>query len=470
MTPFTGRRSPILTIKRRAPSLPIRRGYLFTMSIIILIPALICIYMLFRESVQRVFLDVYLPVFMLLPVYYFWKVPALPPIDFAEATLLPLGIAIVLLELPRWRFTTMDLWMVLFLVSACYADKVAGKQTIFIFDVFSNLTTALVPYMAGKLLIEQHGARIATVRRFVFLLFVTCILSAYEYRMGQNPFSLIWSRFFPGESFAWKTQIRWGFGRLSGPFAQSELAGIILFTGVVLALWLAYCHLWERRFHHFKRFPLSKSITIVALLALSLLMTQARGPWLGCLVAVPIAFIGRSRHVLRRAIITLAVIGIAGSLAYSGLQRYTAGPTASDEQQTAQYRAQLVSNYMPVVLEGGAWGWGWDFPHVGGQGSIDNEYLYLAITQGFVGVIAFCLLAIEAVVRLILAAAFGPTQPDRYFAYSMLGIELGIILTIFTVFLGLQAFELFFLLAGWSQSVWVRPREHAQLTFESVYS
>lgn len=440
------------------------------MSIVILIPALICIGLLFRESVQKVFLDVYLPVFMFLPAFYYWKVAALPPLDFSEAVLLPLGIAILLFELPRWRPTTMDLWMGAFLVSTCYADYAANKQTTYIFDLFSSMTTCLVPYMIGKVLIEQHHARIATVKRIVFLLAVTCLISAYEYRMGQNPFSLLLARFFPGESFIWKTQIRWGFGRISGPFAQSELAGIILFVGLVLALWLSYYHLWEKRFRYLRNVPIPKSATLIALIAFSLLMTQARGPWLGCLVAVPIAFIGRAKHVLRRAILTLAILGIGGSLGYIGLKHYTSGPTTSDEQQTAQYRAQLVSNYTPVVLEGGAWGWGADFPHVGGQGSIDNEYLFLALTQGFVGLAAFCLLAIETVIRSATSAILAPDKSDRYFAWSILGIELGIILTIFTVFLGLQALQLFFLIAGWAQALPTRPREHTQLAFESVYS
>ena len=57
------------------------------MPIIILIPTVICIVALFRDSVQRAFINVYLPIFMLFPVYYFWKVASLPPIDLSEAAL-----------------------------------------------------------------------------------------------------------------------------------------------------------------------------------------------------------------------------------------------------------------------------------------------------------------------------------------------------------------------------------------------
>jgi hypothetical protein len=440
------------------------------MSIIILIPALACIIALFRYSTTKTFLNVYLPVFFLLPIYYFWKVAALPPIDFAEAALLPLGFAILVKDLRLWRPALMDLSLAVFIFSSCYADYLAERHTAFIFALFSTLVTALIPYMIGKLLIEQHHARIATVKRIVILLAINCIISAYEYRMGQNPFSLVFSRFFPGETFAWKTQIRWGFGRISGPFGQSELAGIILIFGLVLALWAAWNHLWPRRFHYLRRIPVSPSIAFVALIALTLLMTQARGPWIGAIVAIPIAFIGRSKRVLRTAIVTVLCLGLGGAAIYIGLNRYASGPISSPEQETAQYRQQLLTNYIPVAREGGAWGWGQEFPRVGSQGSIDNEFLFVALTQGWVGLLAFCLIAGESMLHMLASAILAPEKSDRYFAWSMIGIMFGLLVTVFTVFLGLQTFQLFFLLAGWSQALPTRRKVPHQLAFETVYT
>jgi hypothetical protein len=364
----------------------------------------------------------------------------------------------------------MDLLLAVFIFSSCYADYLADRHTAFIFNLFSTLVTALIPYMIGKLLIEQHRARIATVKRIVLLLAINCVISAYEYKMGQNPFSLVFRRFFPGETFAWKTQIRWGFGRVAGPFGQSELAGIILIFGLVLALWAGYYHVWEPRFRHFRRWPLSKSTTYVSLIALTLLMTQARGPWIGAIVAVPIAFIGRSRRVLRTAIITVLCLALGGALIYVGLNRYTSGPTTSEEQETAQYRQQLLTNYIPIAKEGGAWGWGHIFPRAAGQGSIDNEFLFVALVQGWVGLLAFCLIAVESMVHMAASAILAQEKSDRYFAWSMLGIFLGLLVTSFTVFLGLQTFQLFFLLAGWSQALPTRPKVVKQITFESVYT
>jgi hypothetical protein len=440
------------------------------MNIVILIPAIICIVALFRVSVQRTFMNVFLPVFMLCPIYYFWKVAALPPIDFSEAVLLPLGVAICVKDIRRWRFAPMDIWVGLFIFTDCYADSLNNHPTASTFELFAGICIALVPYMAGKLLIEHNGMRVAVVKRLVFLLFLTCILSVYEYRMGQNPFTLLWARFFPDEHFAWKTQIRWGFGRVSGPFGQSELAGMIFFFGLVLTLWLSYNHLWEPRFKHLEWLRFKKSTIIVWTIAIVLLMTQARGPWLGTLIAVPVAFIGRARRPLRAAILVTIFFLVVAPLAYIGLKAYTSGPTNSEAQENAQYRQQLLENYIPIAEHGGPWGWGQDFPRAMGQGSIDNEYLFVALTQGWVGLLSFSMICAETLYNLFAAAIFNPHRRDRYFAYSLAGVMIGLCLTLFTVFLGNQPYELFFLIAGWSQAVRVRRSTAPELTFEQVYT
>ena len=440
------------------------------MPIVILIPFFLCLAALFRDSVQKAFLNIYLPVFMLFPIYYYWKVASLPPIDLSEAVLLPIGMGILLREMPRWRLSTMDLWVGLFIFTSYYSDYLHDHNVASIFDLFACLCVAVIPYTAGKVLIEQHGARIATVKRIVFLLFVASLIGTYEYRMGSNPYTLVWARFFPGESFAWKTQIRWGWGRVSGPYGQSELAGMMLFFGLVLTLWLTYNKLWEPKFSRAKWLPLSKSTIIVWTIGLVLLMTQARGPWIGSIIAVPIALIGRTRRVLRATVI-LGLLGtIGGGLMYVGLQHYISGPTTSSEQEDAQYRQHLLDNYKPIAAAGGPWGYGQDFPRVPGQGSIDNEYLFVALTQGWVGLLAFVLLAGQTLVKMIAAAIYSSTKRDRYFAFSLLGVFLGLLITIFTVYLGNQPYELFFLLAGWAQAL--RPKREAlpMPVFQQVYT
>jgi hypothetical protein len=442
------------------------------MSIVILIPCLVCIVGLFRWPLTKTFLNVYLSVVLLVPIYFYWKVSSLPAINFSEAVLVPLGIAIVIKELPRWRWSLTDATMPFFVLSSFYAELRFGLRTNAIFDGFDALFLALVPYMIGKTLIEQYGARVATAKRFAFLLFLACIVAVYEYPMGRNPFTLMWTPFFPEEAFAWKTQIRWGFGRVSGPFGQSELAGIVLFTGLIFALWLAQRHAWEPRFRHLEWTRLSKPFAIVAMIILTLLMTQARGPWLGCLAAIPVLMIGRAKNVKRTALLVFAGISLFTAVAYSGLKNYvSAGAPTTNEQQTAQYRQQLLDNYIPIAKAGGVWGWGEVFPQVPGQSSIDNEYLLIALTQGLAGLVAFGFLAVATVLRLGYIALYAPDRDDSTFAFALLGILIGLLGTISTVFLGNQTYELFFLLAGWAQAIPlpVRARETA-FQFDQVYT
>ncbi len=440
------------------------------MTIVILIPFVVCIVALFRDSVQKAFLDIYLPVFMLFPIYYFWKVELLPPIDFSEAMLVPLGIAIAAKELPRWRFSVMDLFVGLFIFTTAFADSLHDEDTAAKFQLFSNIVIALVPYAAGKLLIEKDGARNRMIKRMVFCLFLASLLSIYEYRMGANPFTLFWARFFPDESFAWKTQFRWGFGRVSGPYGQSELAGMMLFTGLTLTLYLNFYRAWEPHFRGFEWLRLRKSTLIAWGIGITLLMTQARGPWLGSIVAIPIALIGRTRRVLRASILLGSLCLVGGTASYIALKAYADAPVTSSEQENAQYRSHLLDNYVPVAIAGGAWGWGQDFPRVGGQGSIDNEYLFIFLTQGWVGLLSFTALCLGTLANLVLAILANTLKRDRYFAFSLLGIFIGLLVTIFTVFLGNQPYELFFLLLGWSQAVRVRQAEAPQLAFAHVYS
>jgi len=308
------------------------------------------------------------------------------------------------------------------------------------------------------------------VKRLVWCLFLACIVSVYEYRMGQNPFTLAIARFFPEESFPWKTQIRWGFGRVSGPFGQSELAGMMFFFGLILALWLGYNHLWEPKFKRLAWLPFKKSTIIAATIFVVLLMTQARGPWLGAIVAIPVALVGRAQRVRRAAILVAVCILVLAPVGYLGLKAYTSGPTASEAQENAQYRQQMLDNYIPIAKAGGAWGWGQDFPRVMGQGSIDNEYLFVTLTQGWVGLLCFCAIAVESLYYLTYGAIYNPTKPDRYFAFSLMGVMIGLLITVFTVFLGNQPYQLFFLLAGWSQAVRVKRAARPELTFEQVYT
>jgi hypothetical protein len=94
-----------------------------------------------------------------------------------------------------------------------------------------------------------------------------------------------------------------------------------------------------------------------------------------------------------------------------------------------------------------------NFPRVGGQNSIDNEYLFVYLVQGYMGLIALVLLMLEGAASLLIAGLRATLKEDRHFSFSLLGILAGFVLTLGTVFLGSQSYVIFFMLIGWSQAI-----------------
>jgi hypothetical protein len=420
------------------------------------IPGIVCIIVMLRGKTQDAFLNVMLPVLLLVPVDYYVTIRPVPPINMIDAVLIPLFLGMVIRDLPRWRFSRTDIWLVIYIFSFGYADYKAGQPTAAILRWFITLNTGLVPYMAGKLLIEQNEIRTKTVRRFVSLLFIASIFGMSEYVMKSNPYQYFWSHFYPGQWSGWVTQIRWGFGRVAGPFAQSELAGMIILTGLMLAIWLGY-----RRYRYrdafsmpTARFKHVKLITFVLFITLG--MTQARGPWIGTVIALPIAWIGLARFPKRRAVLVFVVGFALGIPAYFAAKDYASGRRTDygSEKETAQYRAELIDHYIPIAQLGGPWGWGaLGFPRVNGQLSIDNEYLFVYLAQGYMGLISFVLLLAEAVLALMRQGFRTISIRDRHFIFSQLSVVMAISFVLSTVYLGAQSYEVLFFIIGWSQSI-----------------
>jgi hypothetical protein len=441
------------------------------MSIIILIPGILCTLALFFRSPAWVFRSVVLPSILLLPLYYEWKVALLPPVDFADAVLLPLGIAMLIRCMARWRFSVLDIFLILFALSQAAGDRMLGQSTGSIFELFDSFTMVVVPYMAGKLLIEQDDARSATLKQIVMLIFAASLIGMYEFFGLNNPWRIAFGPFFKGETIPWATQMRGGFGRVSASFAQAEVAGMMIVYAILLAIYLGKNYHWGERFRSRAAIHLRKSSLVLMLLLLALYTTQSRGPELGLLFALPIAFIGRSRRVLRAAVLVVLLMIVCGGVAYEGLIKYasTNAPT-SEEQETAAYRAVLLEDYLPMAEHSGPWGLGPHFPTIGKYKSVDNEYLFVALTDGYIGLGSFLVLCGGTLYNLVMAAAYNPHKLDRAFAFTLLGLFLGTMVCIATVYLGFQPLIFFFMTIGWAQSVRVRDAPKAQVVFEQVYT
>jgi hypothetical protein len=431
------------------------------MNYIILIPGLLCMVAVFRWGTKDAFLKVVLPVLMLLPLNYKLAIPHLPPLSFADTALLSLGIGMLAKDGSRWRFSRMDLPVGLFMFTNVYSlQRPFGINGSFL-HLISMFLVCWFPYMAGKLLIEQPGMRVEAVKRLVSLMAIASIFAMPEYLVKVNPYIYFFGRFFPAQ---WQptyavTQIRFGRGRVGGPFGGSEQAGMVLMFGVFLAIWLLYCKSQRPTDVGSPGLPPKRAGLIVLVLLVMIFTVGARGPWIGSVVAIGIASIGRAKRPLRRAILVIGLGLAVGIPAYSAFKEYASGPRTDygSDRETAQYRTQMYDNYVPLAETGGAFGMGGMIPVIDGQVSIDSEYLNVWLQQGYVGLASLILLFINAFVTLVTLGIQTRSVQERYLIYSQLGILAGMAVCVATVYLDFQGFILLFFVLGWTQAI--RPGE-----------
>jgi hypothetical protein len=452
------------------------------MELIILIPAVACWVALARGPIRRALLNVYLPVVFLLPQYYSLRFPHLPPLTFADAAILPLGAGLWVKHIRRWRFDWMDLWVLLFVCSAALSEGMSTalasgtwKQLLSVngerveahfadggLQLFQGLCTMVLPYMVGKLLIEQQGtedhpARKKVVRRMTVLLAIVAGLSMVDFLTGTSLWQMAGRVLFPDQPVEWPVQMRWGFGRAAGPFAHAILAGMIFMMGLIYCLWLRrFSPQWgTRRVIH--GLPLTVRELVLWAIVGGLLMTQSRGPWIGVGLALVFALMLRKLPLGKATVAFVLVLAVFSSIAYYYGKRYTdvdINHARNEEQRNAVYRRELMQTYLPMIRERAVFGWGvTTLPTMNGQRSIDNQYLLLAATQGLTGLGLFVLILLGSMARLYRLAQKPLEREDRALVFAHLTVLLGLMTALSTVYLGEQAVLLLFFIVGWIQGI-----------------
>jgi hypothetical protein len=448
------------------------------MDLIILIPAVACWVALARGSARHALINVYLPAVLLLPHYFELRFPHLPPLTFADTAILPLGVALWVKQMRRWRLDWMDLLVVLFAASAALSE---GLSTVLangqwvrlftapadqlqvnlgngVFQLFAGITTVVLPYMMGKLLIE-HGeidgqpVRTVLLRRMAVLLAIVAAISVFDFVTRMSSWQMAFKHFFSGQPMEWPTQVRWGFGRIAGPYAHAILAGMVFLMGLMYCIWLRmFAPDWGAR-KVMKGLPLTVRGLVLGAIVAGLLMTQSRGPWLGAALSLMFVLLMRAFPVGKATMIFLVLMAALSVVGYYYGSEYTEmgqGQATSEEQQSAVYRRDLVHNYMPAVKARKAFGWGiTTHPAMGEQQSIDNEFLMLAVTQGFTGLGLFMAIVAGSAGRLLWLAARPLPVADRGLVFTHLAVLIGLMTALVTVYLGEQALLLFFLIVGW---------------------
>jgi len=426
------------------------------LTFVAIIPGLWAFYLLLRKkSVAEVFLGVYVFAVFVLPGWCHWFVPHIPKMTFNETAILPIAAYFFLRHRKDWRWSFGDLFVFSLLILMTISEYVNAGYNEAQNLGFGCLAQGVFPYVLAKGLIEPQGLRVKFVKRIVVLLAFLTIPFFYEFRFWYNPFLFVTLPFFPGSS--WVTTVRYGCARAAGPYGHCILAGAVFLIGFRLQNWLEKAGLWEKHFRKFRPFGITKARIITVIVIIGLIMTLARGPQIGAVLATVIAQIGAGRNVVRRALIVVAIVVAVGvPIAIQGYQYAAVGrdkaQTAS--QESAAYRKELLDKYMDIAKEHASLGWGRNgWPKVLGMPSIDNYYLLLSLMHGMPASALFILIQVSMMIRL-LRNGFknAPKRPyGSSLSFTLGGIYLGLLFTFFTVYLGENVVPIFFLFTGFCE-------------------
>jgi hypothetical protein len=422
---------------------------------IALLPGLAALIVMSRSGPEVAFLSVYLPVLLLLPDYFRCVLPGIPDPSFSQSAIFPIALAFFWRSGFRWRLSGLDVLVFAFSAWAVGSEYVNNGYSEAQNLAFDMLTQSVIPYLIGKELFGLKGFETRFARRFVFLLFVVGVASIYQFRMGSNPFKAIFIPFFPSSvAGTWDTQIRWGLGRVDGPFEHSILAGVNFMAAILVNLWLMRSGRWERDFRWLPGFPLNKGRIITAGLVAGSLMTMSRGPWLAGVVGAMLTAAGAARSPKRALAIGAVFVAIGGAAIWGVTKTYTSGSLDSaqtEEQRSATYRAVLLTQYQEIAFQRPLFGWGKNtWPKVSGMFSIDNCYLLMMLMHGlpYVGFFALFMLAVP--LRLVRRGLeLGPRQ--RGILFALAGVFISFAISLGTAYMGMQLQALTFLFAGWAE-------------------
>jgi hypothetical protein len=443
------------------------------MTLLLLVPGLISLFLVLRGRIEAAFLSVYLPCLLCLPDQYRLRIPHLPPTSVAEFALIPLGVVGITRLIRSGSFALMDL-LVLLYTGSIGLSEILHTQIVNdgIFSAMNAFISIFLAYAAGRKLIEPD-LRLATVRRFVILVLLDGLPGLWEWRMGQSLYGVFGQRVLGVTTIRENVQLRGGHGRMGSVFEGGEPGGIAFAMTFCLNAWLVYLRRVKAPV------DLGKTLTKLEryhaaglLLLLYLFLTQSRGPLIALGAGYLILQIPRfkSTRLMTIVVALLLMGGYMATKAYFDSYTNTTEANAENEQQgSAIYRKEMNKVYPPIAEKGGWTGYGvLGIPHVEGKMSIDNHYLLIHLAWGRLAYYLFILI-VWANVALVLVRSWQlKAVEDRAFVFSILAAMAVLWFTLLTVFLGGQLPQITFLLIGWMQSTG-QPRTR-EFSFRRVFT
>jgi len=409
---------------------------------------------------EKAFFNIYLPVLILIPQVFTTNILA-PNLSSAQMTIIPIFLVFIFSRLQRWKFSLNDLLVTGYAGACIYSEYRSGEKYLFLVAQF--LCSVIAPYFLAKTLITSSQLDVRFAQRLVFLVFVDVLIASFEFRFQFNPLITLPAHYFNVQR-EWYTSYRYGLPRIAEAFAHPILFAIGISIAFLLNYWLVKNKFWSKNFKHLPSLFLSKGMIIAFVLIIGLILTFSRGPLLSCIFGTLVIGAGFSKHRLRSLALRALIAVIFAVMIYYSFHQYLqmGQKMASDTEQTAIYRINLWNEYLKLIWMQPIWGWGQQvwlreeiFLVEKHTFSVDNAYLYLTLLHGFVSTALFTAVGFWAMLRLAFYGIFQPLKNVQLSSlmFALLAVILTILLSLTTVYMGLQIEPLFFIAIGWAEGV-----------------
>lgn len=407
-------------------------------------------------ELRKIFINLYLPLLILLPVDFYSTVPGLPHTNPAQTAIIVLGFLYLSMYYKQWKFSYLDLLILAYAAVYCYSEFISepapkGEKTIAV-EMTVALTEILLTYILAKAFIGLGGLHVAFTQKLVLLVFIVSLFMPYEVRMTSNLFYVLLSKVYNFDHVS-ASLLRYGYARFAGPFSHPILAGLVLGTSLLLANWMRRLNVWGTSHHLFHLF-------MFFMIFIAFIATSSRAPFIGLFAGYLIASVGyNSRHLWREFVIRIGILIASLSAIYfviAPLFEVNLQVVSSEAEATLSYRWDLIPLYWDTVMERLWLGWGnIGWPQIAPYYSIDNQYLWLALRHGLITLGLFIAIILYITLRLFWVG-INLRSTQRLAAgliFTLLGIFFMQALVFYTVYMGAQLHPLFFILVGWSEGI-----------------
>ena len=157
-------------------------------TVLISIPAVIALIECIRRGPEYAFLDVYLPVLLLVPEHS-WEMPG--QFSFPDTAIIPIAVFLLLRSKQKGQWCTIDFLVIAYTAITVIAEGMnkgykLGAQNLALQEVVS----IILPYFAAKHMFRHPQFAVDFAKRIVLLLTIVAIVSVYEFRMGSDLFTV----------------------------------------------------------------------------------------------------------------------------------------------------------------------------------------------------------------------------------------------------------------------------------------